>query len=206
MQINSNLNCLVTQNSFVYSEGKILCLTEKACDLFFYALSVNINHLVHCICLACSCHNKEDPFRSCSGFLTTFFCQVHIKIQHTEKDKLRYFCEYCGRGFKELHLMNLINVNISLKTFQCHLQMQMLLCISQGQRIYFVVQFPDNPLIYHCSPNIQFLLYFSLLPASSYFSNPYSLPNVKGYRGEGGKNTPYILYSLKYVFIQMMDL
>ncbi|XP_023349307.1 zinc finger protein 436 isoform X2 [Eurytemora carolleeae] len=26
--------------------------------------------------------------------------QIHIKIQHTEKDKLRYFCEFCGRGYK----------------------------------------------------------------------------------------------------------
>jgi len=26
--------------------------------------------------------------------------QVHIKIQHLEKDKLRYFCDLCGRGYK----------------------------------------------------------------------------------------------------------
>jgi len=32
--------------------------------------------------------------------LSLLLLQVHIKQRHTEKDKLRYFCEFCGKGFK----------------------------------------------------------------------------------------------------------
>jgi len=40
----------------------------------------------------------QQPCHICGQMVKEL--QVHIKIQHTEKDKLRYFCEYCGRGFK----------------------------------------------------------------------------------------------------------